>query len=392
MPPRSREEIQLRNNLWAPRGGTSASSRAHPTTASFNESGANGSGHHSEHRDSPHPAKRHPSGGGGTGGGRQDGTAALPLPAASRAHSCTLQPSAHPDAKPGAGLHRTAAQTPRSHLPKGLRLIAHRPDRESTSVSSGQREGLKGSAARSAEPTGDRQQPRQPPPHTDTHTHGTSRPALTGPKFPQRLQRCHRLRAPRAGLSSRPLPRAAQLRRPSVTERPRAARSPRLPPSIPPSLRTAQTLRTSAPPAPRPPFSEPGPPAPPNRASRPPPPYLQPPRPPAAPLSSSCGGGAVRAPAAERAAGPARSSAPLCGPCSHRATAFPLIAGRGRAWQHPPARPGAGGGARGVNEGPEPLTGNCWREPRDAEMVGPGAPPDEDGLRAPGLRAWGTEG
>lgn len=180
MPPRSREEIQLRNNLWAPRGGTSASSRAHPTTASFNESGANGSGHHSEHRDSPHPAKRHPSGGGGTGGGRQDGTAALPLPAASRAHSCTLQPSAHPDAKPGAGLHRTAAQTPRSHLPKGLRLIAHRPDRASTSVSSGQREGLKGSAARSAEPTGDRQQPRQPPPHTDTHTH-TARAARRSP-------------------------------------------------------------------------------------------------------------------------------------------------------------------------------------------------------------------
>lgn len=175
MPPRSREEIQLRNNLWAPRGGTSASSRAHPTTASFNESGANGSGHHSEHRDSPHPAKRHPSGGGGTGGGRQDGTAALPLPAASRAHSCTLQPSAHPDAKPGAGLHRTAAQTPRSHLPKGLRLIAHRPDRASTSVSSGQREGLKGSAARSAEPTGDRQQPRQPP-HTHRHAHTRHEP------------------------------------------------------------------------------------------------------------------------------------------------------------------------------------------------------------------------
>lgn len=173
-----------------------------------------------------------------------------------------------------------------------------------------------------------------------------------------------------------------------------AAGSPQPPPpsfhpSLPPNGPNFAHKRS---PAPRPPFSEPGPPAPPNRASRPPPPYLQPPRPPAAPLSSSCGGGAVRAPAAERAAGPARSSAPLCGPCSHRATAFPLIAGRGRAWQHPPARPGAGGGARGMNAGPEPLTGNCWREPRDAEMVGPGAPPDGDGLRAPGLCAWGTEG
>lgn len=99
-----------------------------------------------------------------------------------------------------------------------------------------------------------------------------------------------------------------------------AAGSPQPPPpsfhpSLPPNGPNFAHKRS---PAPRPPFSEPGPPAPPNRASRPPPPYLQPPRPPAAPLSSSCGGGAVRAPAAERAAGPARSSAPLCGPCSYR--------------------------------------------------------------------------
>lgn len=174
-----------------------------------------------------------------------------------------------------------------------------------------------------------------------------------------------------------------------MTERPRAARSPRLPPSIPPSLRTAQTLRTSAPPLRGPPLvSRDHPPPPTVRAGR------------LLPTCSRLGRPQRRSHppvVAERCARPQLSAQPAPRAAPHRsaapaATAFPLIAGRGRAWQHPPARPGAGGGARGVNEGPEPLTGNCWREPRDAEMVGPGAPPDGDGLRAPGLCAWGTEG